>query len=310
VLAGDRRGTYALEQTVVIPEKPTAVIAVPGTRGSGCTIITSHAAYNALGVVSLDERGSPVSVRTISTGDGPHALAAVRDSGTALRILALTRNPAGGRQALSWFDELPSGLFVERPSGLPGTVRIVHAVADDDPGPAPMIVALVKGQGGEGLYAWQGRAFPSALEPMEDVRGPSTRLLACDLSPRGDLAVFYCREAPGATVTVATLSVPAGRWSQPVVTAAPAPRRSEASIASDFTGDGTSDLLYVDPARGVLVLLSGDAGGIPAPPRDVMPAAGARLAGVGAAGGAGTRDVVLLRGGANSVSVIRGGVRQ
>ena len=309
LLGNDGRGSFAVEQTVGIPEKPTTLTAVPGSRPGGPTFVTSHAQTNSLGVVLLDERVLPASVRTISTGDRPRVLAAVRDSASALQILVLTRAPAGGGQALSWFDELPTGQFVERASGMPPSVKIVQAVADGNAEPSPTIAALVRGQGKDGLYAWSGRTFPPEFAPFEGVPSASTKLIACGLSKGRDLTVFYVPDHAGTGIAMATLVASTTMWSRPVMSGAAAPAIPGSSIAYDLTGDGWTDLVYMNRRSGAVALLTGGVDGTPAAPRDLVPASGAHVAAVGAPDSNGDRDLYMLRAGVSSVSIIRGGMR-
>jgi hypothetical protein len=308
VLANDGRGSYALEQTVSIPEKPTAMTAVQERRGGTPTVVTSHAPANSLGVISFGERGTSVVVRTIATGDRPRVLAAARDSADALQILAMTGSGSGHGYTLSWFDERAAGQFVERPSGVPSSVRILQAVAQSNGGAPVTVAALVRERDRGGLCAWTGRSLPPMMEPFGAVPASSSRLLAADMSARGDLTVFFSRDEAGGEIGSARYSGSPGQWSQPVLHAGLSPDPGNVSFASDLTGDGRADFLYVDRKRGAIVLLPGAPNGTPAEARSLLQASGTRLVAVGDPGNAGARDLFVLRQGLNAVNVIRGGV--
>lgn len=306
VLGNDGRGMYALGHTVSIPDKPAAVIAVSGGRGGRPTFLTTHTAVNSVGVISVDEHGAPATVRTIATGERPHTLTAVRDSAGALRVLVMTGTSTGHGFSFSWFEELPTGQFVERPSGLPTSVRILQAVADGrNEGPAS-VALLVRAKDRNGLIAWQGGTLPSDLVPFGAVSGQSTRLLAAELTRRGDFTVFFSGDGSGSDIGVTTFSGSSGEWTQPVLMRGVSPDAGAVSIASDLTGDGRTDLLYTDRKNRMIVLLPGPANGMPAETRDVLEVKGARLVAVGDPGFDGGRDLVVLRDGANSVSIVRG----
>jgi len=309
VLKNDGHGIYSLERTVGIPEKPTAVTAVPGRDGSPPTIVTTHTPGNSLGVISFDRYGVPAGARAVATGERPTVLTATRDSANALQVLVMTGSGSGRGYSLSWFDELPTGQFVERPSGQPPSVRIVHAVADCVEGGSATIAALVRGKDRQGLYAWSGRSNPSIIEPCSAVPAASTGLLAGKLSPQGEMTVFFARRGPVSEIGTTTYSGSSGQWSEPQVRDWLVPDPAAVSIASDLTGDGRTDLLYTDRKRSMIVLLRGSANGTPSDARDVLAAGRTRVLAVGDPGSAGDRDLFVLSEGMNSVRVVRGGLR-
>jgi hypothetical protein len=306
VLGSDGHGKYALEQTVPIPEKPTAVIAVRELRGAPKTIVTSHALTNSVGVISFNERGMSGAVRRIATADRPKVLAAARDSNDALQVLVMTGPATGRGYTLSWFDERLEGQFVERPSGVPPTMRIAHAVADGSGGAPVTIAALVRDRDRGGLYAWTGRTVPATIDLFSAVSASSTKLLAGELTVRGDFTVFYFDDVSGDEIGMTTYLGSQGTWTQPVVSGGLSPDITAGSIATDLTGDGKPDLLYADRRRGMIVLLPGASGSTRADARNLLQASGTRVVAVGDIKTSGTRDLFVIRKGENAVSIIRG----
>lgn len=309
ILAGNGRGAYSLEQTVSIPEKPSGLLPVASSRGGTPTVVTSHALLNTLGVVSIDERGNQASVRTIATGERPHVLAATRDSADALQILTMTGAPSSRGHVLSWFDELPNGQFIERPSGLPPSVRIIHAVAGAGRREPVTLAALIRERDRGALRGWTGRPLSSPSEPFGGVPASSSRLLAGAMSAGGDFTVFYHTDGAAGEVGSTTWSASTGQWTAPTLSGNLYPDPAVAAIAVDVTEDGTPDLLFSDRKSRAIVLIQGAADGKPVEPRSLLVAPGARAVAVGEPGVAGARDLVVLRQGMNAASLIREGVR-
>jgi hypothetical protein len=306
LLGSDGQGRYALEQTVPIPDKPTSVIAVRERRGAPKTIVTSHALTGSVGVVVFNERGMPAGVRTIATADHPKVLFAARDSNDALQVLVMTGSAAGRGYALSWFDERSEGQFVERPSGVPPTMRVADAVADGRGGAPVTIAAVVRDRDRGGLLAWTGRTILSTGDPFSAVPATSTRLLAGELTVRGDFTVFFYDDAHGHGIGMTTFLGSQGTWTQPVLSEGLRPDVAAGSIVNDMTGDGNPDLLYADRRRGMIVLLPGTSGPTGSGARNLLQASGTRVVAVGDVGTGGTRDLFMIRKGQDAVSMIRG----
>jgi hypothetical protein len=306
LLGSDGHGNYALERTVPIPEKPTAVLAVPERRGAPKTIVTSHALTASVGVIVFSERGMSAGVRTIATADRPKVLVAVRDSNDALQVLVMTGPATGRGSALSWFDERSEGQFVERPSGVPPAMRIAHAVADGRSGAPVTIAAVVRDRDRGGLYAWTGRTMPSTGDPFSAVSATSTRLLAGELSVRGDFTVFFTDDAHGHQIGMTTYLGSQGTWTQPVLSEGLWPDIAAGSIVTDMTGDGRPDLLYSDRHRGMIVLLPGASESTRSDARNLLQASGTRAVAVGDIGTGRVQDLFVIHKGQNAVSMIRG----
>ncbi|MBP1655241.1 MAG: hypothetical protein H6Q28_1797 [Bacteroidetes bacterium] len=306
LLGSDGHGNYALERTVPIPEKPTAVLAVPERRGAPKTIVTSHALTGSVGVIVFRERGMSAGVRTIATADRPKVLVAVRDSNDALQVLVMTGPATGRGSALSWFDERTEGQFVERTSGVPPAMRIAHAVADGRSGAPVTIAAVVRDRDRGGLYAWTGRTMPSTGDPFSAVSATSTRLLAGELSVRGDFTVFFTDDAHGHQIGMTTYLGSQGTWTQPVLSEGLWPDIAAGSIVTDMTGDGRPDLLYSDRHRGMIVLLPGASESTRSDARNLLQASGTRAVAVGDIGTGRVRDLFVIHKGQNAVSMIRG----
>jgi hypothetical protein len=307
VLTAGERGMYALEHTVAIPGRAVSIITAPAVRGGGLAVVTSHGESNVLGVVTFDQQGTPGEARTISTADNTRALTAVRDSSTALQILTLTRGMPGAGCGLSWFDELPSGQFVERPAAIPSSVKLVDARAAEGRDTGPILATLLRGPGSEGLSVWWGRPFRTGPVLSGVPSSASARILACDLSDRGALTVYYYGGARSATAGYAVFHMPTAQWAGTATAVTTGPVAGGAVLADDHTGDGISDLLYVDDSGSNIVLHQG--GGAAPVHKTIMPAAGAVLAAVGEPRAGEGRDLVIIRKGVDAVTVIRGGVR-
>jgi hypothetical protein len=185
-------------------------------------------------------------------------------------------------------------------------MRIADAVADGRGGGPATIAAVVRDRDRGGLYAWTGRTIPSTGDPFSAVSATSTRLLAGELTVRGDFTVFFYDHAHGHEIGMTTYLGSQGTWTQPVLSEGLWPDVAAGSIVTDMTGDGKPDLLYADRRRGMIVLLPGASGPTGSGARNLLQASGTRVVAVGDVGTGGTRDLFMIRKGQDAVSMIRG----
>ena len=306
VLENDGRGVYSLAHTVWIPDDPGGMIAIPDRRGGRAVIVTSHAATNELGVISFDDRGKPTIVRRIATGDRPRLVAGVRDSSNAVQVLVLTGSMSSRGLTLTWFDELATGQFIEHPVSMPPQARILHAVAAGRNGASPAVAVLARVAGQEKVFAWRGRSMSTASDSVSVTADPSIGLLAGRLTPAGEFNMFVSGGKTGDGIAMWSYGGAQKRWATPVVKVGLSPDPRGVSVASDFTGDGRTDLLYTDSRRHMIVLLPAAGQGEFGDVRDIVLADRVRSVAVSDAVPGGGRDLAVLREGSRSVSILRG----
>lgn len=311
ILLNRGKGRFGGQQTLGLPEGPTAVRLVTGFPRKERTLVTSHATTDRFSVITLADDISRSGMFSVPTGADPFVVVARRDS-TGLQFVVRHKNSKDRSYMLSLFDQISQRQFIERSlrSTLPTKILALNVSVGVAPGTFELLFAtndnvsrhttISQAVSDSGMQFRSVRPIFSYLDSSASTRmivggfvnsDPFRDVIVSVGSPRNALGVWY-GEAP----TAVRDSI---EWVYGVH-----PANDDAIILRDVNNDDLPDITWLDAMRrSVLVMYGTERKGL-RPPVAVVPAEKAQCIRLANFREAGSTDIVLSNGDRGTISII------
>lgn len=311
VLLNKGKGKLSGQQSLTLPEAPTAVRLVTGLPRKERMLVSSHTTTDRFSVIALADDISRSRTFSVPTGADPFVVVARSDS-TGLQFVVRHKNPKDRSYMLSLFDQISQRQFIERSlrSTLPTKILALNVSVGVAPGTFELLFAtndkvsrhttISQAVSDSGMQFRSVRPIFSYLDSSASTRmilggfvntDPFRDVIVSMGAPRNALGIWY-----GKAPTAVRDSV---EWVYGVQ-----PANDDAIILRDVNNDELPDLTWLDALRhSVLVMYGTERKGL-RPPVTVVPAENVQCVRLANLREAGSTDIVLSNGDRGTISII------
>lgn len=313
VLMNRGNGVFYGQEAFSLPEEPVSVKMLRPVSNSQNILLTSHAARERIGIVTIGNDGTSASISVIPTGSNPHVVYAKRDSiGHRLEILARSGSPQAGHLSLSLFQQIDHGQFLERSLRASLPDRITALTVDDYTSSGNYRLVFVTHdrvlrQSTVSLaFASQGFDFKTVKQVLSlPDSAPSVRSIATGFVDEDSFRDVLLLMAPPRNAFGIVYGKGGGLFRDSVeLIRNVQPLDEDAVLLQDVNRDGHADLTWIDVSRNAVVTAYGHGKRKFGPPVLIVPAAGVTALAVADVKTPNVLDLILVNGSKNSVNII------